>query len=228
MGSLSRLCLNSPSSGISFELSVNILFGALWVVFARELSERYSRGAVSSRRTLYRACARNNVGGKCTLLWAELSTRKLLHVQSSSSVACAETTMDGDIGTWARSIPIVTRYWFFSFLILPLTTRLNLIYWPNLILDWTKLVSGFQVAKVALFECNWSSPHFSLLFSDMAAHHGSIMVSRQLSLAHVAVFSLQLLSSSWRRLLNVHASILINLHLPPGGKEGDLCSVMAA
>lgn len=225
MGSLSRLCLNSPSSGISFELSVNILFGALWVVFARELSERW---AVSSRRTLYRACARNNVGGKCTLLWAELSTRKLLHVQSSSSVACAETTMDGDIGSWARSIPIVTRYWFFSFLILPLTTRLNLVYWPNLILDWTKLVSGFQVFS----KCPslWVQLEYSTFLSAVLRYGGSSRlyygIPSTFTGSCCCIFSTATLV--FLKKVVKCTCIYINLHLPPGGKEGDLCSVMAA
>ena len=54
--------------------------------------------------------------------------------------------MDGDIGNWVSSIPKVTRYWFFSFFILPLTTRLGLLDPNNLVLLSGKVIGGFQVS----------------------------------------------------------------------------------
>lgn len=56
--------------------------------------------------------------------------------------------MDGDIGTWVSSIPLVTRYWFFSFFAIPLTTRLGLIDPINLILVSEKTLGGFQVTMI--------------------------------------------------------------------------------
>lgn len=55
--------------------------------------------------------------------------------------------MDGDIGAWISSIPKVTRYWFFSFFILPLTTRLGLINPVHLILVPEQAIRGFQVKQ---------------------------------------------------------------------------------
>lgn len=55
--------------------------------------------------------------------------------------------MEGDIGTWISGIPVVTRYWFFSFFFLPLTTRLGLIDPRNLILFSDKVISNFQVRE---------------------------------------------------------------------------------
>ena len=55
--------------------------------------------------------------------------------------------MDGDIGNWVSGIPVVTRYWFFSFFILPLTTRLGLIDPINLVLLSDKVIGGFQVRE---------------------------------------------------------------------------------
>ena len=56
--------------------------------------------------------------------------------------------MDGDIGNWVSGIPVVTRYWFFSFFILPLTTRLGLIDPINLVLLSNKVIGGFQVREL--------------------------------------------------------------------------------
>lgn len=60
--------------------------------------------------------------------------------------------MDGDIGTWVSGIPKVTRYWFFSFFILPLTTRLGLIDPNNLVLLSNKVIGGFQVSHYTNIE----------------------------------------------------------------------------
>lgn len=70
--------------------------------------------------------------------------------------------MDGDIGNWVSGIPVVTRYWFFSFFILPLTTRLGLIDPINLVLFSNKVIGGFQIWRLitSLF---WHPVNFNWL-----------------------------------------------------------------
>ena len=74
-----------------------------------------------------------------------------LHPFKKCKVFCSLIkTMDGDIGSWVRSIPIVTRYWFFAFFALPLTTRLGLIAPINLILISERTLGGFEVSQFRL------------------------------------------------------------------------------
>ena len=50
-----------------------------------------------------------------------------------------------DLSAWISSIPKVTKYWFFSFFLLPLTTRLGLISPFSLLLYSEAVIYKFQV-----------------------------------------------------------------------------------
>ena len=117
--------------------------------------------------------------------------------------------MDGDIGSWVSSIPLITRYWFFSFLVVPLTTRLGLIDPLNLVLIPDKVLGGFQVFSNSMHNVNGSSSRVAqrlvcfwltwTLLIDMAAADVSSLASSQFQLADDALFPLQLLSDVGRR-----------------------------
>ncbi len=50
-----------------------------------------------------------------------------------------------DISNWVASIPKITRWWFFSFFILPLTTRLGLLNPMTLVMFPDLALGQFQV-----------------------------------------------------------------------------------
>lgn len=52
-----------------------------------------------------------------------------------------------DLGTWFRSVPIVTRYWFAISVILPLLGRFGLIHPVWMYLDWDLVVYRFHVSS---------------------------------------------------------------------------------
>lgn len=97
--------------------------------------------------------------------------------------------MEGDIGTWFRGIPLITRYWFLSFFVVPLTTRLGLIDPRNLVLFPQKVTGEFQVSSARLAQClHIPRDSISLTVADMATINIIIMASSQLQLANDAVF----------------------------------------
>ena len=51
-----------------------------------------------------------------------------------------------DLTNWISSIPKITRWWFFAFFIVPLTTRLGLLDPMSLVLISEPIFSGFQVS----------------------------------------------------------------------------------
>ena len=51
-----------------------------------------------------------------------------------------------DLSAWVASIPLVTKWWFFSFFVVPLTTRLGLINPMNLLLFSDMVFSRFEVS----------------------------------------------------------------------------------
>ena len=53
-----------------------------------------------------------------------------------------------DLTTWVSSIPKITRWWFFSFFIVPLTTRLGLLDPMSLVLVSEFVFSKFQVCPL--------------------------------------------------------------------------------
>lgn len=52
---------------------------------------------------------------------------------------------ENELGTWFRSIPIVTRWWFSLSIIFPLLGRIGLINGIYMILDYTSIIYRFQV-----------------------------------------------------------------------------------
>ncbi len=50
-----------------------------------------------------------------------------------------------DISNWVASIPKITRWWFFSFFLLPLTTRLGLLDPMTLVMFPDLALGKFQV-----------------------------------------------------------------------------------
>lgn len=50
-----------------------------------------------------------------------------------------------DISTWISSIPLITKWWFFSYFLVPLTTRLGLISPMNLLLFSEAVIYKFEV-----------------------------------------------------------------------------------
>lgn len=60
-----------------------------------------------------------------------------------------------DLSNWVASIPKITRWWFFAFFILPLTTRLGLLNPMYLVLLPEPALSGFQVCAST---CQAASP----------------------------------------------------------------------
>ena len=50
-----------------------------------------------------------------------------------------------DIANWVASIPKITRWWFFAFFFLPLTTRLGLLDPMYLVLFPDQALTRFQV-----------------------------------------------------------------------------------
>lgn len=52
---------------------------------------------------------------------------------------------ENELGTWFRSIPIVTRWWFSLSIVFPLLGRLGLINGMYFILDYASVVYRFQV-----------------------------------------------------------------------------------
>lgn len=55
-----------------------------------------------------------------------------------------------DISNWIASIPKITRWWFFSFFIIPLTTRLGLLDPMSLVMFPDMALGRFQVSYTLL------------------------------------------------------------------------------
>ena len=53
---------------------------------------------------------------------------------------------ENELGTWFRSIPIVTRWWFSLSIVFPLLGRLGLINGMYMILDYASVIHRFQVS----------------------------------------------------------------------------------
>lgn len=56
-----------------------------------------------------------------------------------------------DLSAWISSIPKVTKWWFFSFFLLPLTTRLGLISPMNLLLFSELVFTRFEVRSTSTY-----------------------------------------------------------------------------
>lgn len=101
-----------------------------------------------------------------------------------------------DLSAWISSIPMITKYWFFSYFLVPLTTRLGLISPINLLLFSDAVFYKFEVAikseilKSYLF-------HFPLL--DMAFGDLPALVQSELPLANAPLLSLQLFTTTGDR-----------------------------
>lgn len=52
---------------------------------------------------------------------------------------------ENELGTWFRSIPIVTRWWFSLSIVFPLLGRVRLINGIYMILDYASVIYRFQV-----------------------------------------------------------------------------------
>ncbi|KHJ97783.1 hypothetical protein OESDEN_02228 [Oesophagostomum dentatum] len=61
--------------------------------------------------------------------------------------------MPSDLGTWFRTVPIVTRYWFALSVIIPLLGRFGLINPLWMYLDWDLFVYRFHVSILLLYVC---------------------------------------------------------------------------
>jgi derlin-1 len=103
--------------------------------------------------------------------------------------------MDGDIGTWISSIPKVTRYWFFSFFILPLTTRLGLINPANLVLVPNSVISGFQIWRLVT-SLLWHPVNFNWLMMLFFLYSYSRLLEEGYYLGRPAEFLFMLLFNS--------------------------------
>ena len=56
-----------------------------------------------------------------------------------------------DLTTWIAGIPMVTKWWFFSFFAVPVSTRLGLISPLSLILLSDSVFYGFEVRAASQF-----------------------------------------------------------------------------
>ena len=73
-----------------------------------------------------------------------------------------------DITAWISSIPKVTKYWFFSFFALPLTTRLGIISPFHLILSSELVFSHFQVILyIRMVMLAWTIDYYSVYGGGM-------------------------------------------------------------
>lgn len=79
------------------------------------------------------------------LLRAQCST-KTISIVSTQTIS-KPMDAQNDISNWISSIPKITRFWFFSFFAVPLTTRLGLIDPMTLIMLPELVFSNFQVSN---------------------------------------------------------------------------------
>ena len=103
-----------------------------------------------ARDTHARAFARSryhaaNLRYRAANFYLEHST-KTISVVSTQTIS-KPMDAQNDISNWISSIPKITRFWFFSFFAVPLTTRLGLIDPMTIIMLPELVFSNFQVSN---------------------------------------------------------------------------------